>query len=371
MLKKIIRKLKSNKPKIFKTSLYKKGIINLFLELYFKFKNNNNSKIDTNQTKILVVSLESLGDDAVKSATIDLIKKHYNNAQVDIMVFDAWKEIFQLQGYHTISFPKGTKIIKIIKEKISFYNEINNSGYTKIIYLDHCGLIRDEFKYINCKDNIGISKLNEEPLLKEIISVEDKVDYVLDRQKWLLEKLTGKKYVLEDIRPNLGKFFPETIHKDIIIYGIGASTPTNIMPIPKVIKILNFLLERYPNKKIILIGYGKEQESYAKKLLKNIDNDNIINSVGKTNLKETLQLIKDSDFFIGYDSGPANLTFSLRKKYVCLFSRELKIWQHPFNDIRYILGDKKNPENDGYYGSDVLNSIKINQIENALNELGL
>lgn len=370
-MKRIIRKIKSNKPKIFKTSLYKKKVITLFLELYFKFKGTNNSKIINNQNKILVVSLESLGDDAVKSSTIDLIKKYYNDAQVDIMVFDAWKEIFQLQGYKTLSFPRGTKIIKTIKEKINFYNVINNSGYTKIIYLDHCGLIRDEFKYINCKDNIGISKLSNDPLLKETISIEDKVDYVLDRQKWLLEQLTGKKYTLEDIRPNLGKFFPETVHKDIIIYGIGASTPTNIMPIVKVVEILNFLLKRYPNKKIILIGYGKDQVNYTKKLLKNISNDHLIDLVGKTNLRETLQLIKDSDFFIGYDSGPANMTFSLRKKYVCLFSRELKIWQHPFNDIKYILGDKINPVNDGYYGSDRLNSIKINQIENALNELGL
>lgn len=370
-MKKIIRKIKSNKPKIFKTSLYKKSIINLFLELYFKFKKTDNSKITSNQNKILVVSLESLGDDAVKSTTIDLIKDYYSNAQVDIMVFDAWKEIFQLQGYKTLSFPKGSKIIKTIKEKINFYNEINRSGYTKVIYLDHCGLIRDEFKYINCKNNIGISKVKNDPLLKDTISTEDKVDYVLDRQKWLLEKLTGKKYTLEDIRPDLRKFFPETIHKDIIIYGVGASTPTNIMPISKVVNILSFLLKRYPNKKIILIGYGKDQVNYTKKLLKNISNSRIINSVGETTLKETLQLIKDSDFFIGYDSGPANLTFSLRKKYVCLFSRELKIWQHPFNEIKYILGDKLNPINDGYYGSDVLNSIRIEQIEDALNELGL
>ena len=370
-MKRIIRKIKSNKPKIFKTSLYKKSIINLFLELYFKFKKNDNSKIPSSQNKILVVSLESLGDDAVKSTTIDLIRDYYSNAQVDIMVFDAWKEIFQLQGYKTLSFPKGSKIIKTIKEKINFYNEINNSGYTKIIYLDHCGWVRDEFKYINCKDSIGISKSNNDPLLKDTVSIEDKVDYVLDRQKWLLEKLTGEKYTLEDIRPDLKKFFPETIHKDIIVYGIGASTPTNIMPIAKVIEILYFLLKRYPNKKIVLIGNGKEQENYTKKLLKNIDGNRIINSVGKTSLKETLQLIKDSNFFIGYDSGPANIAFSLRKKYVCLFSRELKIWQHPFNDIKYILGNKINPVNDGYYGSDRLNSIKIEQIENALNELGL
>ncbi len=370
-MKRIIRKIQLNKPKILKTSLYKKAIISLFLELYFKFKNTTNTNNTDNINKILLVSLESLGDDAVKSGTIELIKEYYQGAQIDIMVFDAWKEIFQLQGYKTISFPRGTKVIKTIKEKINFYNEINNSGYTKIIYLDHCGWIRDEFKYINCKDNIGITRLNSEPLLKENVFIVDKDDYVLDRQKWLLEKLTGKKHTLEDIRPNLSKFSPETIHKDIIVYGIGASTPLNIMPVAKVVEVLNFLFKRYPNKKIVLIGRGKDQENYTKKLLKKINKDNIINLVGKTNLRETLQLIKDSDFFIGYDSGTANIAFSLRKKYICLFSKELTIWQHPFNDIRYILGDKTNPINDGYYGSDRLNSIKIEQIENALNELEL
>ena len=49
------------------------------------------------------------------------------------------------------------------------------------------------------------------------------------------------------------------------------------------------------------------------------NNERVRETIDKIPLLETIQIIKDSDLFIGYDSGLLNIAFTLKKKvFVCI-----------------------------------------------------
>ena len=130
------------------------------------------------------------------------------------------------------------------------------------------------------------------------------------------------------------------------------------------------MLKKFPDKKVILLGSGSKQNKIANQLLDEISYEKILNFVDKINLKEVMQVIKDSDLFIGGDSGLYNIAFALNKKIICLhWDSNKSIWEHNFNNVKILKGNGTEKDKNEKYGTPTLNSITFEQIENAINEL--
>jgi len=361
-----IRKLKEIKPNFLKSSYLKNKLADfLFKRWLRKFKKNFNP-IRTD--KVLVVSMKALGDNVVKANSFKIMAEKYGKENLYIMCRDKWSSIFQELDYNVLEMKKIKNPLKNAKYKIEFFKKINNLGFKEVILFEFEGT-EEVLEGIVFDNKIGIYNKKQNSYMRRVVEIDYDKTYILDRQIYLLKELFNEDFTRDEIRPDIRELFHSKKYNNIISIGIGASSERKTMPIKNMGDILKMILKRYPNEKIILLGSGKKQEEYARKLIDYCKTDKIESFVEKVSLVETIRVINDSLFFLGYDSGLSNVAFALRKKYVCLFWTDMTTWEHRFNDLRIIKGDGKNPINDGYHGTDILNSIKAEQIKTALIEL--
>lgn len=314
------------------------------------FFSKNKIKDRDKSNKILIVTLDALGDNLVKTKTIEIISKLYGVENTYILCKDKWADIYIKLGYQTY-----IDEYKSLIKRVFLYRKLNNQNFEKIIYFKHD--LSEKQEYFFPKDRII-----EQTMVK-------KCNYILEQHIDLLEKLTNEKFTLNDIRPNIKNEFRNLNIKNTISIGIGASNPVRTLPVKKMIEIINLLLKKFPDKDIVLLGSGKKQEEYTKEIMKVIKDKNLINKVEKIKLIETLEIVANSDLFIGYDSGLVNAAFAFQTKYICLHWGKVETWWHKFENCVTLIGDEKNIEKDEVYGTDILNSITISQVEDALNYL--
>lgn len=340
------------KIKILKTSYLKNKIKSIILKICLidlKFFNKKNKKEFSN--KVLVVSIDSLGDNIVKCQTMEIFANEFGKENIYILCQNKWRIIYDLQGYKNI-FVDETKWN--IFYKIKLYRKLNKMQFSKVIVFDHPGY-PPVIQYIYARPKYQVS---------------EKVDYILEKHLILLKKVLNKEFELNDIRPN----FKKNIHKEkpnnTICIGIGASGTERIMEITNMKSIVLGLLSKFPTKDIVLLGTGKREEKYAKELLKEIKNTKLKEYVGKMSLQETIEYINNCCLFIGGDSGLMNIAFSLNKKIICLhWSKNKYIWEHPFENIKIIKGKGGKEYIDKKYGTETLNSINFEQVDQAIEEL--
>ena len=363
-----IREIKKRKPNFLKSSYIKGKIADIIFEKWFQKYESNFKKQES--SNVLVISMEALGDNVVKTKSFKLLADHYGKENLYIMCRDKWESVFEQLDYNVLGMKRLKNPIKNAKYKIEFFKNLNQLNFKKVILFEHIGL-GDILKYIICNDKIGLCSKKSSPYMNNSIKIDDDKTYTLDRQILLMNEVLNKSFTRDELRPDMRDMFKEKKYSNVISIGIGASSEQKTLPIKNMSEILKMLSKKYPNKKIILLGNGKKQDYYSKHLINSCNCENIESLIGKVSLVETMRVINDSDFFLGYDSGLSNIAFALRKKYICLFWTDMTVWQHPFDDLKIIKGDGINPENDGYHGTDILNSIKINQVEEALEELNL
>lgn len=363
-----IRSIQKAKPNFLKSSYLKNKLADFIFKRWLKKYKKTFKPLETN--KVLVVSMKALGDNVVKAASFKIMAEKYGKENLYIMCRDKWSSVFQELGYNVLEMKKLKNPFKNAKYKIDFFKKLNSLGFKEVILFEFEGT-EEVLEAIMCDNKIGIYNEKQNPYMKRVVQIDYDDTYILDRQIFLLKELFKEEFTRDEIRPDIREMFQGKKYSNIISIGIGASSERKTMPVKNMGDILKMLLKRYPNDKIILLGSGKKQEDYAKKLIDYCETNRVESFVGKVSLVETIRVINDSEFFLGYDSGLSNVAFSLRKKYICLFWTDMTTWEHPFSDLRIIKGDKKDPINDGYHGTDILNSIKVEQIEKALLELKL
>ena len=94
--------------------------------------------------------------------------------------------------------------------------------------------------------------------------------------------------------------------------------------------------------------------------------------VDKLKLQDVMQAIKDSELFVGPDSGLYNIAFALNKKIICLhWYKDKSMWEHKSKRIIILKGDGGSNilDKKEKYGTPTLNSISKEQFENAINQL--
>lgn len=85
------------------------------------------------------------------------------------------------------------------------------------------------------------------------------------------------------------------------------------------IETIQFLLDNYPTKKIILIG-NKIEADYVNEIVSALPaHPNLINSAGRLNLSELICLIAKATLMVTNDTGPMHIAFALHIKTISLF----------------------------------------------------
>jgi ADP-heptose:LPS heptosyltransferase len=151
--------------------------------------------------------------------------------------------------------------------------------------------------------NIEFSKIK----LKNVFFIEPKNSIHDAEQNMLLYSINH--HVIEsDFNLTIKNSDLEQIHKSIALQ-IGAGnnkTPFKIWDSNKWYQLLNMVASDFPEIKIILVG-----DKHETKLLQSTFPQNVTNLIGKTNLNDLPYIIKNTNCFIGSDSGIMHLAVAM------------------------------------------------------------
>lgn len=337
------------------------SIIN-FIFKFCKFENNG---------KILVKSMDGIGDILVRSRVAEKIIEKYGKENVYFLMKDHYKNLGEFLGYNVIGIPrkseksffKRLKMMYEINKKYSPQKFLNiefgnDSIVANIVAKDKIG-VRDNSQMVQCYNGY----YTESFLFRDIN------EKILDKIKDIGENILENNLKVEDILPNLRYKFPID-NKDIVI-AVGSTARNRVCSPLKMKEYIEEIFKIYPEEKIILVGNGNLQKEYAKKIIELLPNKKIIDFVDKTNLMEAFELVTKSKLFIGFESGLYNLCFVTRKKGIGLFRDTSVPFAHEVPWLKNIGPSEKIDRSvkDEEYPDEKINSISVESFRNALEEL--
>ena len=220
------------KLKILKTSYLKRKIKSFFIKIFLL---DYRLKREKESNNLLIVTMDALGDNVVKSKTIEILANEYGKDNTYILCKNKWKVLYEIQEYKNI-FVDETKWN--IFYKIKLYRKLNKTGFDKVAILNHSYLPEEmEYIYSGKKYDTSLS-----------------VNYILEKHIYLLENILNRKFNLEDVKPNITKYFSQTKYKDIIVVAVGSAGDEKTPTYENYKKYIEILLKEFKGKDIYLLG---------------------------------------------------------------------------------------------------------------------
>ena len=289
----------------------------------FKFK-----KIKLNEIrKILIIDLLHVGDIIVTTPVIKNLRNTFPDAKIDFCLQKKYKDLIDedINLDNLIFYDKN--FLKNIKGKYDLV-VLLHPGSLKIS-LD---LLRSKIKYrIGCS-HIGAVRGRGYFLTRKVtprIKQKSLVEYNLDVLKLLKLKIKNLKpqlYCKQDFR--LKKGFNVVVH-------VSGNKKSNKWLNERWAKVLDYMVEKY---KVNIYFTGVNSD---------VEDINEINS-----------LMKNSDMYLGIDSGPMHIASTFNKKIIVLFGpTNLKFWKPYSKDLIMI---KK---------SSFMRSILVDDVKRALGSI--
>jgi ADP-heptose:LPS heptosyltransferase len=290
-------------------------------KILFLFKKR---KVKDDVNKILVVRSGAIGDVVMTTPFLKSLNLKFPKAEIVYLVGEWSKSI--LSGNKSIdkviSFDddivykkKLFKLIKLIclirKEKFDLCYILDKSYHWSILGW----LFKIKFRV--GFDRFGEGFANNKNVFYDGSKYE--VDYnleLIDGSDSSMEIVLDKK----DIKFAEGFVKKKKLNGFIGIAPGGAKNPGQEMSIKRwpLEKYISLIEKLCLNNKIVLFGGPGDKEIVEEIMLK-VKNENLINVVGKTSLKQAAALIKKSKLFITHDSGLMHIAASTGVKQIVLF----------------------------------------------------
>ncbi|WP_435308207.1 glycosyltransferase family 9 protein [Sebaldella termitidis] len=300
------------KPYWLKQSYLKYKINNILFSFTQIFISKNK-----NGKRVLITELDGIGDIIVKQKLVDLIAEKHGKENV-VLLATYGTELLEFMGYKCEVFTKNVHY--------NFFKLINL--FKKLCEYDIGILYSLEF---SSEDKLDfLNKLR----LKEIYAFKGGIiDNWKGKNVNLVEKEGTKvldilsNYARKFINPNVKKnqIIPrlnvETFDGSYIAVGIGSSDKNKIAFPKKLAEFLETITKEYPEMKFHILGYGKNDLEYFKKIESCFSKkENLVCFVNKLDLVGTMHQIAHAKLYIGFDSGLYNIAYALKKKQICMVS---------------------------------------------------
>ena len=121
-------------------------------------------------------------------------------------------------------------------------------------------------------------------------------------------------------------------------------------------------------KKIFLLGAGDRDIKYLGELKKYIDfkNFNIQNLVNKISLDESIDIISNCEYYLGFDSGLFHVAASLKIKTFGIFTKINEFSHNNWENVTIFCGKPCISDKNEYFGNSELNNISLEEVEKLL-----
>ena len=311
--------------------------------------------IDKNKKKgeILLIRTDAIGDSIIWLDSAKEYRRIYADKKITLICNSIWEDIAKITGYFDEIIPLEIKNFnKNLMYRYKFLKGVKKNKYEKIIspVYSRTFFVSDWLvKNITADEKIGSigDLLNISPRLKKIsdkwytklIKSDTKEMFELNRNSEFIRNLSNKKYQanLPYLEFDFQNYFNKKVKKEkYCVIFLGAGTLRRAYPVKKFIETLKEIPQEMA---IVLCGSIGEKE-LNEKFIQNFKGENkIINLVGKTNLIESLAIIKGAKFLIGNDSASVHMAVAMKTPSVCILGGG-----HFERFMPYVLNKKMNEE---------------------------
>ena len=153
-----------------------------------------------------------------------------------------------------------------------------------------------------------------------------------------------------------------------MVVGIGAGARYKMLKPNLYAKILKIFINKKNIKKIFLLGAGDRDIEYLGELKKYIDfkDFNIQNLVNKVFLDESIDIISNCEYYLGFDSGLFHVAASLKIKTYGIFTKINEFSHNNWENVTIFYGKPGISDRDEYFGNSELNNISLDDVEKLL-----
>ena len=253
--------------------------------------------------------------------------------------------------------------------EIKLLKFLYQKGFNKIISLEYDQHDFDiqYFKNLDsyCLDNKFHPEMNQ--YYKCVISTDFKVTEETIVKAFKI--LFNKNIVEQDAIPNLRKYFSKKLENiDTLVVGIGAGARNKMLKPNLLCEILKLFVKKKNIKKIIFLGAGDRDKKYLNEMRKyiNFTDFNIENLVNKISLDESIDIISEYHYYLGFESGLFHIAASLKIKTYGIFTEINEFSHNNWENVTLFSGSPSTSNNDEYFGNSKLNNISLEEIEKLL-----
>lgn len=340
--------------------VWKQKLLNSYVKFFFK-----EPKINDN---IFITSTDGIGDNIIRLNLLEEILNQYGNDKCyilcDIKVVPLLKKI----GFkNIIVFTK--RMRRYLFGKIKLLKFLYQKGFNKIISLEYDQHDFDiqYFKNLDsyCLDNKFHPEMNQ--YYKCVISTDFKITEETIVKAFKI--LFNKNIVEQNAIPNLRKYYSKKLENiDTLVVGIGAGARNKMLKPNLLCEILKLFIKKKNIKKIIFLGAGDSDIKYLNEMRKYINfiDFNIKNLVNKISLDESIDIISECQYYLGFESGLFHIAASLNISTFGVFTKTNEFSHNNWENVTIFSGNPSTSNDDEYFGNSELNNISLDEIEKLL-----
>lgn len=340
--------------------VWKQKLLNSYVKFFLK-----EPKIDGN---IFITSTDGIGDNIIRLNLLEEILNQYGNDKCYILCDIKVVPLLKTIGFkNIIVFTK--RMRRYLFGKIKLLKFLYQKGFNKIISLEYDQHDFDiqYFKNLDsyCLDNKFHPEMNQ--YYKNVISTDFKVTEETIVKAFKI--LFNKNIVEQDAIPNLRKYYSKKLENmDTLVVGIGAGARNKMLKPNLLCEILKLFIKKKNIKKIIFLGAGDRDQKYLNKMKKyiNFTDFNIENLVNKISLDESIDIISEYPYYLGFESGLFHIAASLKIKTYGIFTEINEFSHNNWENVTLFSGSPSPSNNDEYFGNSKLNNISLEEIEKLL-----
>ena len=323
-----------------------------FLNFYIKFFLKE-PKINDN---IFITSTDGIGDNIVRLNLLEEILKQFKVEKCyilcDIKIVPLLKKI----GFkNIIVFTKSMR--RNLFGKIKLLNLLFKTGFNKIISLEYDQHDFDIQYFKNIDSYSFYNKYHPEmnKYYKNLVPADFKTT---DETVISFFKILFNKNITEiDTIPNLKKYYSKRVEeKEVLVVGIGAGARYKMLKANLFVEILKIFIYKKNIKKIYLLGTGDRDIKYLGELKKYI----------KVSLDESIDIISNCEYYLGFDSGLFHVAASLKIKTYGIFTKINEFSHNNWENVTIFCGKPCISDKNEYFGNSELNNISFDEVEKLL-----
>jgi len=283
-----------------------------------------------NPQRILVVRIDSLGDAVLTLPALEALKTRFPNAQIDFLVSPAVHELYAflfpnskiilfernwLSGMGSFGGIWGESFSIVKQLKASHYDlGIDFRGDLRTILLMSLADIPHRWGREGTGGGFLLTHKLPNPFQKH--EILENVELVSENGSCLKVEFPPLPHAVRR---------SEIVQGKKVIIHVGAGYPSKRWSAENFVEVAKRIREKRLGTPIFI---GTEEEGSLLGPYRNRIGAGMVDLTGKTSFKELLELLADTDLYIGNDSGPAHLAALLDRKIVLIFSgtNDFKRW---------------------------------------------